>query len=208
MRRTRPMRAINRVGGVLCLDFINTVGEIDKETGKPVERLNAYEDLLVWSIDGEILSEAASQTMRQSAAQHPGESTQVIQQAQEKREILYRLFSKVAAGEIPASKDLNDFNQMWSETLAHTYITPHGDGFEWAWREDDALDRMLRPVIRSAAELLTSPDLSRIKTCVGEDCRWLFLDMSKNKSRRWCDMNDCGNRNKARRHYQRRQVGR
>ena len=206
MGRTRHMRAINWVGGVLCLDYINTVGEIDQESGKPVERLNTYEDLLVWSITGEVLSEAASHKLRQAGAAYPDEAARAVHRAQETREMLYRLFRMVSAGEIPASKDLNDFNLARSEALAHTYIAPQGQGFAWAWRDDDALDRMLHPVIRSAAELLTSPDLSRIKACVGTDCRWLFLDMSKNKSRRWCDMNDCGNRHKARRHYQKRRV--
>jgi predicted RNA-binding Zn ribbon-like protein len=206
MGRTRHMRAINRVGGVLCLEYINTVGEIDQESGKPVERLNTYEDLLVWSIEGEVLSEAASHKLGQAGAAYPDEAARAVYRAQETREMLYRLFRMVSAGEIPASKDLNDFNLARSEALAHTYIAPQGQGFAWAWRDDEALDRMLHPVIRSAAELLTSPDLSRIKACVGTDCRWLSLDMSKNKSRRWCDMNDCGNRHKARRHYQKRRV--
>jgi predicted RNA-binding Zn ribbon-like protein len=65
----------------------------------------------------------------------------------------------------------------------------------------------LRPIARSAAELLTSETLSRVRECGGATCTWLFLDASRNRSRRWCSMESCGNRAKARRHYRRRREG-
>lgn len=76
--------------------------------------------------------------------------------------------------------------------------------FVWGW--DDAapaLDRPLWPVARSLAELLTSDELPRVRECAADNCAWLFIDTSKNRSRRWCDMAVCGNRAKARRHYAR-----
>jgi predicted RNA-binding Zn ribbon-like protein len=77
-------------------------------------------------------------------------------------------------------------------------------GFTWGWdKQSDALDRMLWPVARSAADLLTSDHLNRVHQCGGKDCTWLFVDTSRNHSRQWCDMGDCGNRAKARRFYQR-----
>jgi predicted RNA-binding Zn ribbon-like protein len=74
-----------------------------------------------------------------------------------------------------------------------------------AWRDADRtdLDRVLWEAAASAADLLTSPDLARVKTCPGAGCAWLFLDRSRNGTRRWCDMSVCGNRAKARRHYSR-----
>lgn len=208
MKQTRPIQTTGRIGGVLCLDLINTVGELDKKTGKPAERLNTYDDLLTWSIEGEIETEETGKQMKEAAAKRPDDTERALHRAREIREMLYRLFGRVAEQKRPVERDLQDFNRVYSEVAAQTYITPQNDGYIWAWREDDALDRMLRPVIRSAAELMTSPDISRVKACAGQDCRWLFLDVSKNKSRRWCDMKDCGNRHKARRHYARRQVGR
>jgi predicted RNA-binding Zn ribbon-like protein len=62
---------------------------------------------------------------------------------------------------------------------------------------------MLWPVVRSAAELLTSDELGRVRECAADNCAWLFLDRSKNRSRRWCDMAVCGNRDKVRRFRQR-----
>lgn len=65
------------------------------------------------------------------------------------------------------------------------------------------LERILWPIAQSAAELLTSSELGTVRLCEAPDCAWLFLDQSCNRSRRWSDMKVCGNRQKARRHYQR-----
>ena len=79
-----------------------------------------------------------------------------------------------------------------------------GGGFAWRWKRDDGLDRILWPVAWSAAELLTEGPLARVREYPGDDnCGWLFLDTSRNGSRRWCDMSTCGNRAKARRYYRR-----
>ena len=63
-----------------------------------------------------------------------------------------------------------------------------------------ALDRMLWSIAHSGAELLTTGDLSRLRECGGEECGWLFEDTSRNRSRQWCDMQDCGNLAKVRRY--------
>lgn len=79
----------------------------------------------------------------------------------------------------------------------------------WTWREDDeALERVLWPVARSAVELAVSGRLDRVKQCPVPDggCGWLFLDTTKNGIRRWCSMQGCGGRAKARRQYARRQA--
>src|SRR5690606_34555848 len=76
----------------------------------------------------------------------------------------------------------------------------------FGWPESNALDQVLWPVAVSAAELLTSADRERVKECAADTCNWLFLDMSRNRSRRWCDMKECGNRAKARRFYKRQRA--
>lgn len=78
-------------------------------------------------------------------------------------------------------------------------------GFQWDWRENKGeLDRLLWPVIQSAGDLMISNEVNRTRECEDDTCEWLFIDRSKNHSRRWCDMSDCGNRAKARRHYARK----
>ena len=92
--------------------------------------------------------------------------------------------------------------------LARQRVTLTEDGYRWGWLDDEAaLDRMLWPVLRSTADLLTSPDLASVRHCASESCDWLFMDMSRGQRRQWCDMRTCGNRAKARRHYERKKRG-
>ena len=77
---------------------------------------------------------------------------------------------------------------------------------EWAWNDSDAPTSPLWPVLRSAADLLTSDELRLLRECAAETCTWLFLDRSRNHSRRWCAMQVCGHRAKARRHYRRKRA--
>ena len=93
------------------------------------------------------------------------------------------------------------------QALARLEVVPTADTFNWSWAAgQDDLDYMLWPVVRTAADLLTSDDLLRVRECARTGCDWLFVDLSKNHSRRWCSMNMCGSRVKARRYYQRRKV--
>ncbi len=86
----------------------------------------------------------------------------------------------------------------------HERLSRSADVFAWTWDDRYALDLVLWSVSRSAAELLTSGELSTLRQCGGEECGWLFLDPSRNHSRQWCDMRDCGNRAKVRRFRARR----
>jgi hypothetical protein len=84
-------------------------------------------------------------------------------------------------------------------------LAPSGDSFVWEWHEaDGALELPIWIVAQSASDLLVSSELGRVRECAGERCDWLFLDASRNRSRRWCDMAACGNRAKAQRNYARR----
>jgi predicted RNA-binding Zn ribbon-like protein len=90
-------------------------------------------------------------------------------------------------------------------------VMPADSAYTWGWdRSGDhrgiRLDSPLWPVAQSAAELLTSPMLGRVKVCAGEGCGWVFLDESRNGSRRWCDSRDCGNRERVRRYLARKRT--
>src|SRR3989304_2884090 len=102
-------------------------------------------------------------------------------------------------------EELSVLNAVLGEAMARLRVVRQGDEFTWEWEGMEAShEAMLWPLARSAAELLTSEDHHRLGQCADErGCGWLFLDMSKNHSRRWCDMEDCGNRAKAMRHYRR-----
>lgn len=190
-------------GNSLCLDFTHTLTERYSDIG-PKELLNSYSDLVAWGLFAHILTDEEASTLLQVAEQHLERAKQALEQAKELREALYRLFYALAIEETPAKDDLDLLNMCLSEAMAQARIVPDTQGFKWDWvRDEQALDRILWPVVRSAADLLTSEKLPDVRACAAEDCRWLFLDISKNHSRRWCDMQTCGNQAKARRHYQR-----
>jgi predicted RNA-binding Zn ribbon-like protein len=190
------------VGGRLCLDFTNTV---DWHVGpRPQEYLNAYADLVAWSQHARLLDETYDQPLLAAAAAHPALATAVLQEAITFREALYGILLATLAQRSPDQPDLDVFNALRARALSHSQIASTGTGFTWRWAHDEQeLGWMLWPLAHSAEELLLSPDLNQVKMCSGPDCGWLFLDTSHNHARRWCTMESCGNRAKARRHYQR-----
>lgn len=190
------------VGGDPALDFANTVDRWDD--GVPSgERLNGYGDLVRWSVGAGTTDRAMSRRLLAAAARRPREAARVVARGHELRNLVYRLFVRLAAGRRPAAADLDGLNRALADMLPHQSLVGSGDGFAWRWVDTPALDRPLWPVLRATSELLTSERLKRVRVCGGERCHWLFLDETKNRSRRWCDMSVCGNRAKARRHYHR-----
>lgn len=189
------------VGGRLCLDFTNTVGY----RGDVIERdrLRGYEELLLWGEKAGVLTTGEREELLRVAAR-TGEAEAVFRRAIDLREALYRVFLAAAEEEEAGPADLEILNRELSRALARARVVATPEGFDWGWDDAPEPDRVLWPVARSAAELLVSPELPRVGKCAGERCAWLFLDTSKNRSRRWCDMRDCGNRAKVRRHYRRR----
>jgi predicted RNA-binding Zn ribbon-like protein len=189
-------------GGHLCLDFANTVSWRRGPT--PIERLNSYADLLAWARQARLLGVAEERRLLAVARSHPRRAAKVLDEALELRALVDRLFSTLAQGKPPKAADLADLNARLATALTRSRIARHGGSF--AWRDAagaDALDRMLPEVVRSAAELLVSPELALLRRCGGWDCGWLFVDLSRTRRRRWCDMRVCGNRAKVRRHYER-----
>lgn len=205
MRETHnPLEGLSLVGGRLCLDFANTVGARGAEARN--DRLKEYVDLPWWGLRAGILTDAEASRLRRAAEERPEEAAEVHRRGVELREAIYRIFSAADGEGSVEAGDLEVLTTEWRRAAARTRIVPGGEGFAWGWEAGDELDRVLWPVARSAAELLTSPELARVGECAGEGCGWLYLDTSKNRSRRWCDMKDCGNRAKVRRHYQRRHT--
>lgn len=197
----RDWTRLKQVGGRLCLDFVNTV---DRETnGYSHEWLNQYLDLVAWGQQTQALTVEQTKHLLKTAKQQPDYAQAVFNQAIQLRETLYRIFSAISARQPPEPQDLTRFNSMLADTYTHSQLVFTGNHFVWSWTDSHHLEYLLWQVIRSAEELLTDSLLNRVKECAGTDCGWVFLDMSRNRSRRWCDMEDCGNRAKARRHYER-----
>ncbi len=192
---------LNLKTGALCLDFANHC----RVSNQKVEQLKTYSDLVAWARHTGIVTDEEAQHLIQEAVRFPGEATTVFQKAIDLRESIYRMFSAVASGRSPQEQDIAILNKVLSETLNHLQVIQSGGSFMWGWGGDmTALDCMIRPVAKSAANLLTSPEMIRVRECAADNCDWLFIDKSKNRSRQWCDMKICGNRAKVRRYYNRR----
>lgn len=185
------------VGGVTCLDFVNTVDP--RHDDQRDDCLRSYPQLLRWAEEARLLTAEECARLKVRSQEEPDLADAVHLRALELREALYRLFTaQPARGDLARLTD--EAHRAWGTAeLART-----AGGWAWLWDAPTELDRALWPVARSAAELLTSARLGRVRECEGPSgCGWLFLDTSKNGRRRWCDMRVCGNRAKARRHRER-----
>jgi predicted RNA-binding Zn ribbon-like protein len=192
--------AFDLSGGSLCLDFANTVsGRIDPPE---IERLRSYADFVVFARQSGAVDDDEADALLREGAGRPRDADAVLAQARVLREALFRIFFAVAHGDTPQADDLAVLNEALSRTLGRLRVVPTEHGYGWDWEHDETgLDRPLWPVVRDAAELLVSDERTSLRECAAETCAWLFLDRSKNQSRRWCDMKVCGNRTKVRRHY-------
>ena len=198
-------RQFEFLGGVLCLDFVNTIHEYGAVD--PREELDGFQDLIAFAFQaGAITSGQAAQLSRR-AATDPAMASKAHAAARECRLVLYRIFSAIAGRKYPSASDLDCFNQQVARIFQNLRIRRKGSELEWVWKEDDRnLERVLWPVVRSGAELLTSKERRLIRECGSQTCSWLFLDQSKNRTRRWCDMKTCGNRAKWRRYYKKHKA--
>jgi predicted RNA-binding Zn ribbon-like protein len=192
---TRTLATLELVGNAPCLAFTNT---INSRREPEHDYLMSYSDLVRWTSKLGSLSPAQTSRLLKQAEQDPAEAERTFQAARALRELLYRLFSTASKGSGPDPKDLAAFVPSYAEALSHATLVRHGDPFKPIWKPDEALRAVLWPVAGSAGALLFSKELRLVKECPG--CGWLFLDTSKNQTRRWCSMNTCGSRDKMRRY--------
>lgn len=194
------------LGGRLCLDFANTVSGLRGTDER--DHLTDYAALVSWARQAGAVDEARARALLALARKQPAAAEAVFREAIPLREAIHRVFRAFAQEQEPARADLELVSGALGRALSHRRIRRGGSCCALGWDEGgDELDAMLWPVVASAAELLVSGEqLSLLRVCglheTGE-CGWLFLDETRNHTRRWCSMKDCGNRAKARRHYQR-----
>jgi predicted RNA-binding Zn ribbon-like protein len=197
-------------GGHLALDFANTVGwHAHEEPTEQAEYLTSYARFLAWARQTGALADDVLDRLAAFAAKSPSAAAAALGEVIALREAVYHLFSAQAAGRALPAADLAVLNAALAEAHAHLRVVPTATGPEFGWAADgnDDLTRPLWPVVRAAAALLTAPERARVRECAGGSCGWLFLDTSRNGSRRWCDSRDCGNRERVRRHYARQKRG-
>jgi predicted RNA-binding Zn ribbon-like protein len=190
-------------GGVACLDFANTLD--GRATQRPEEYLHTYADLVRWAEYAEVLDAA---TAHRLAGTGPVPAEAALRTALDLREAVFRVFAALGRGGQPTAADLAVLQGGYAAAMAAAHLTPDGAGFGWEFGGDDP-DRAWWPMAVSAAGLLTTGPLERVKVCAAEaGCIGLFLDTSKNRSRRWCSMDTCGIDAKVQRQATRRHAAR
>ena len=192
------MTAFEYSGGSLCLDLANTWGN---RSDPASDRLENYRDLLDWALGAGLIGGRERSELEKLAHREADTSQRVFRNALELRDTVFHVCSATAAGRLPSERQVAALNAAL-QTVPRQQLCCGGECCQWEW---PALELDLRqvvwPVIQSAADLVTSPDAARIRECGAPDCNWLFLDRSRNRGRRWCSMDACGNRVKMARRY-------
>jgi predicted RNA-binding Zn ribbon-like protein len=202
METAEDVTRMRLVGGNLALDFINT------RSGPPVgspddDVLTGYPELVAWAVYAGALTEAEAAALRRLSRADPGDADAAFVRSMRTRDHLDEVFRALAAERSPSASLLARLRDEEADALGHARLD-RGSTFAWTWRDDRTLVRPLRPVVHAAVQFLTTGALDRIKGCGG--CRFIFNDESKNRSRRWCSMDDCGTTEKIRRYVAARRT--
>jgi predicted RNA-binding Zn ribbon-like protein len=195
--RSQPDYRFDFCGGHVALDFTNTVGN---RGDQPEEHFNTYGDLIAWAEARGVVSRAEASRVRKAAADAPDGARAAYRRAIRLREALYRVLMHRAAGKPPADDDLAALNRFVGDTYREARLAVDGHRVVLdTGSPADVLERPFAPIVRAAVDLLTSDQAALVGTCADRTCGWLFLDTTRNRTRRWCDMKECGNRAKVRR---------
>jgi predicted RNA-binding Zn ribbon-like protein len=212
--RRRPPR-FDLIGGPVCLDFINTLD--DRFSSEPKELLKDYIDLARFGEDTGTLDPLQVDRLFEASQRNPEAAKKALESAIQLREAIYAVVWAIVTKKPVPRAALLTVNQYAQGAAQHLLLVetkgPDANAEAKAevkrrfeWRYDDTLNSFsapLWPIARSAADLLASDELQFVRACASETCQWLFLDVSKNHARRWCDMTRCGNRAKFRAYYKR-----
>jgi predicted RNA-binding Zn ribbon-like protein len=185
----------------LCLDFTDTVDWRTSDHSKNL--LNSYADLVNWSQRKGVIDVKESKKLLRLAETENATTEKALEDAIRLREAIYRIFSAVAHGRKADSNDVGILNQYLSKAMVKLEVQIAEGGYKLGWCNEELADKMLYPIAKSAAELLTSEHVDRVRECANEEegCGSMFLDYSKSHSRRWCSMESCGNKAKLRTYY-------
>ena len=189
------------VAGHLALDFANTL-DYRYDPDRLIDLLPSYERFLAFCRQSGVITAAQMRKLLDGLSE--SDSQRVLKEVIEFREALYFLILSAVQGRRPDESHLRALNGFLSKTRAVDEIVWQKRRFVRGLRDvTERPEEPLRLVVDAAVALITSPDIDNVRECIEKSCRWFFLDRSRNHSRRWCDMQLCGNRSKAKRFYAR-----
>ena len=197
---TRPLPV---VAGNLALDFANTVD--DPGGAAHFDHLHDIAGLLDWTRDRGVLPVGDHAELLSVARHSPDRARAGLRAAHRLREAIQSVFGAVASDRPVPEAAWRGVRLPAAAAIAHARLeldAGHGQ-LRWEFATPEAVTW---PIAYAAHELLTGNLLNRVKQCAG--CPWLYLDQSKNSSRRWCSMDDCGRHEKIVRYVERRAARR
>ncbi len=195
-RTSEGPEVVDRDGG-LGVNFVNT-GRVRRPS------IASYGDLLDWAQRSGALSDVDAQRLRDAAEERPDDAAAVLRRSQALRRQMDRILVEIVAERPPAPEDLDAFNAELHLVLRVRHLVPTDGGCRWAAGDGSELDRVLWPVVLSAAELFCSQETSQIRRCADPECAAFFVDRSPGTRRKWCDPKRCGHRTRSLRHYHQR----
>ena len=202
-----PSRAavLPLVGGGLAFDLTNT----SSGRGGPrwLEHLQNAANVVDWARHAKILTARDAHTLHRRLAVDRRLAGALLGRMLELRELIHSIGVAIAATARARRTHMDALVRIHAECLARARLVATGATFAWVWNPADSpVEAVLGPIALSALSVLTGADLSRIKSCPGDHCGWLFFDATKNKRRRWCEMEVCGNRAKQKRRRRRERM--
>jgi predicted RNA-binding Zn ribbon-like protein len=206
MKKPSPTAKFDLSGGCLCLDFANTVDH--RRSGNPEDKLGGYQELVAFGQQTGVFSVSEAQHLRREGRKNFTAASRLFTEAIGVREMIFRIMTAVANESAAAAEDVLTINAALQEVNRRSLLAPGCGHTAWRLAErDSGVSRLTGRIVRSAVEVLTSGDIERVRQCAAGTCSWLFLDRSRSRNRRWCEMRTCGSRHKARAYY-RRKTGR
>jgi predicted RNA-binding Zn ribbon-like protein len=183
------------------INFTNTIDWRGREP--PSDYLNDYTDLIDWGSHAGILNEKQVTELKKKAEESPEKAAKAFKEAIRFREASYRILNQISSGQDIDPVDREILDHETRTMLSRLSLNLESKQLEL--QGELKLDSLLMILVKDLVELFTSDELPRVKRCSSDECGWLFVDTSKNNSRKWCQMRACGNREKARRFYKRQQ---
>lgn len=191
----RPLR-----GGTLTLDVANT---IDISAADPDYFSPGYANVLTWYLHAELLGESETTSLLRLARRHPKDAAAIRKRIVRLRDATRAIVRALRGGASPDAADIMLLNEERLEAERHGQHIVSGDHLVWAFDEGRDLERIIWPVAREAVRFLSEGNMTRVRECAADDCEWMFLDTSKNGSRRFCNAATCGGATRVRRFRER-----
>lgn len=194
-----PPLPFKYIGGDLSIDFVNT---IDWTMPRPTnERLRDRLRLIEWAEGAGVVASRDADALRRAARANPATADAVLVKAIELRAVIQRVYAGARSAEA-----WREFNEYFAEAAGHLRVAPlPGRAARWGWSDEPGrMDVILWHVVWAAAQLLVSDEAAQVRICAADNCRWMYVDRSRNGLRRWCAMETCGTAEKSRRRREKR----